>query len=79
MGQLADAIKAEARAVGGTCTVPGFVALLPKEIRADFNAAIEAGKQTAAIARALRKIGHPIGDSTLRRHRRGECACGRAR
>lgn len=78
MGQLADAIKAEARVIGGTCTVPGFVAELPKEIRADFNAAIKAGEQTAKIARALRKLGHPIGDSTLRRHRRGECACGSA-
>ena len=78
MGQLADAIKAEARVIGGTCTVPGFVAELPKEIRADFNSAIKAGVQTAQLVRGLRKLGHHIGESTLRRHRRGECSCGRA-
>lgn len=33
--------------------------------------------QGSAIERALRQRGHTITSTTLRRHRRGDCSCGR--
>lgn len=33
--------------------------------------------QGSAIERALRQRGHSITSTTLRRHRRGDCCCGR--
>lgn len=75
MGKLTEAITAEIRASGGVCTVPAFLAGLPKDVRADLDAAFNAGVPVAAIVRALNKIGHQIGSDTLRRHRNGDCKC----
>lgn len=75
MGKLATAIAAEVRPQGGVCTVPRFIAALPKEIRDDLQAAFAAGTPVAPIVRALKKLGHDIGAETLRRHRNGECKC----
>ena len=80
MGKLASAIAAEVKPSGGMCTVPGFLAALPKDVRADLDAALHDGLPVAAIVRALNKLGYTIGRDALRRHRNGDCKCdGRAR
>ena len=80
MGKLSTAIAAEVKPQGGLCTVPAFLASLPKEVRADLDEALRSVTPTAPIVRALKKLGHEIGMETLRRHRNGECKCdGRAR
>lgn len=78
MGKLADAIKAETRGSGTVCTIS--VLNLPRDIRADLDAALrDAAVTSAAVARALTALGFQVSRTTIARHRNGECQCGRAR
>ena len=69
---LAAEVAASAR--GPRCTVCALVPSLGKDDRDALAAAMaDTGVTSAAIARALRREGHGITESTLRRHRKGEC------
>ena len=51
---------------------------LPAEDQADLKTAItDTGIACSAIERALRQRGYTVSASTLRRHRRKDCSCGR--
>lgn len=51
---------------------------LPAEDKAAFIAAINDESITApAIERALKKNGFSVAGTTIRRHRRGDCSCGK--
>lgn len=80
MGQLLDRFQASSgNHRGPACTVKRVAANLDPDEAADFEAAIASRDVTAsAIARVMREDGHSISDQAIGRHRRGECACGRA-
>lgn len=77
MGKLAEAICAETRGNGARCSVAALLVKLPKDLRADLEAALSDGKPATAIARALTGIGYPVGPFPLQRHKRGDCGCAR--
>lgn len=62
---------------GPPCSVSTLLRQLDADDRAAVQAALDGPQSHAHIARTLRKHGHPIGDNTIQRHRRAECACGR--
>ena len=77
MGQLADAIKAKQRP---GCKVAELLLAAPKDVAADLRLLLpDGGVSSSALAKELTKIGHAIGRDSIRIHRLGECACGRAR
>ena len=60
------------------CGYQTLLETLDKPDQVDLQAAMsDLGIQGSAIERALRQRGHTITSSTLRRHRRGDCSCGR--
>lgn len=60
------------------CGYQTLLDTLDKPDQVDLEAAMsDLGIQGSAIERALRQRGHTITSSTLRRHRRGDCSCGR--
>lgn len=76
MSKLAAAIAATSQKTGPVCSVALLSERLPKAERADLHAAIaDPAIQASAIVRGLAAIGHKVDYTTLRRHRRGECAC----
>lgn len=79
---LSDSLSAEVTASlrGPRCTVCALVPGLGKDDRTALEAALNDRNITsAAISRALRREGHAITESTLRRHRKGECLRGEDR
>ena len=60
------------------CGYQTLLDTLDKPDQVDLQAAMtDPGIQGSAIERALRQRGHSITATTLRRHRRGDCSCGR--
>jgi hypothetical protein len=60
------------------CGYQTLLNTLDKPDQIDLEAAMsDFGIQCSAIERALRQRGNNITATTLRRHRRGDCACGR--
>lgn len=60
------------------CGYQTLLETLDKPDQVDLEAAMnDHGIQGSAIERALRQRGHAITATTLRRHRRGDCCCGR--
>lgn len=60
---------------GPRCTMCDLLDRLDKRDRDALRAALDDACYThAAISRALRAEGHPIGSLTVARHRKGECA-----
>lgn len=60
------------------CKVREIADLLPKEDKDAFIDAINDETITApAIERALKKNGFAVAGTTIRRHRRGDCSCGK--
>lgn len=58
------------------CTVAKLLEQLPSEDREALTRALADPKfQGTQISRALRAEGHRVGDDSVRRHRRGDCAC----
>lgn len=75
MSLLAD-IRAEQEAQSGPkCSFQTVMASLTPEDAADVLAAIDEGRKSSAISRALRKRGVDLGEYTIARHRRGGCSC----
>jgi len=62
------------------CGVVRLLDTLDKEDRSDLIKALDNTKITgSAIHRALQKNGHEISGNTIRRHRRKDCPCGKAK
>lgn len=60
--------------LGGKCTVCAVVEQVSKEDAAALKVAFDNPKMSnAGIALILKEEGFKIGESTVRRHRRGEC------
>lgn len=60
------------------CGYQTLLDTLDKPDQVDLETAMnDHGIQGSAIERALRQRGHTITATTLRRHRRGDCCCGR--
>ena len=72
-----DLVKAEAQKPGTECRIATILRSLDKTEKAELEAALQSHFAAAAIARALTKIGHECGPTTITRHRRGECICGK--
>ena len=75
MSLLADIRAEQAAQPGPKCSFPTVMASLAPEDAADVLAAIDEGRKSSAIARALRKRGVELGEYTIARHRRGACTC----
>lgn len=73
-----DIVKQESQRPGTECRVATVLKELDKAERAELEAAIAGHFAAAAIARALTKIGHECGPTSITRHRRGECICGKS-
>lgn len=72
-----DLVKSEALRPGTVCRVAEIRAALVKDEQLELDAAIAGHFSAAAIARAINKLGHDIGPTSVTRHRRNECACTR--
>ena len=60
--------------IGGACRTCELLRLLPKgEAKALQDALDDPKFSNAGLSKILKAEGHPIADSTVRRHRRGEC------
>lgn len=58
------------------CTIAKLVVSMPEHDLAAFAAALADENVTAVfLARAMRDEGYYVGESTIRRHRRGDCRC----
>jgi hypothetical protein len=79
MGALAEALTEAAPARrGGTCHVALLLPQLDDEDRAAFLAALgNPSLSPKRLASLMRDHGHDVGDSSIGRHRKGECRCGR--
>ncbi|MBU3748701.1 MAG: hypothetical protein FGM36_15680 [Burkholderiaceae bacterium] len=73
-----DLVKQESQRPGTECRVWTILTSLEKAERAELDAALNGHFSAAAIARALVKMGHDCGPTSITRHRRGECLCGKA-
>ena len=79
MGKLADLIADEKSSALPRCTVGAIIATASKDIVAELHTLLADESVTSAdIASALTQVGHAVKPQTMRRHRRGECACGPA-
>lgn len=80
MSSILEAIAAEQAAFrkGPTCSAGLLLEALPADERADVEAALlDPGIPYTVLSRALGKAGHKVGAETLRRHRKGDCSCGK--
>lgn len=59
-----------------TCTVQKLALSMPEDDLLAFSKALADEHTTATfLSRVMRAEGYHIGDSTIRRHRRGDCRC----
>lgn len=78
MSSILEAIAAEQAAFtkGPTCSVGQLLDALPDDERdAVASALADPAHPYTVLSRALGKAGHKIGAETIRRHRKGDCAC----
>jgi Ca2+-binding EF-hand superfamily protein len=76
---LKDAVLAERKRQGGTCTLALIYQQLTKKDAAELReifALPSIDVNNAMIQRALGSMGYKLSNSTIQRHRAGECACG---
>jgi hypothetical protein len=73
-----DLVKQESQKPGTECRLGTILDSLEKAEKAELLAALSGNFSSAAIARALTKMGQEIGPTSVTRHRRGECLCGKA-
>ena len=70
------AVEAELPAKSSKCDVAKILAVSTAADKVTITAALNnPGYTGVAIARALTKSGHPIGESSVQRHRRRVCKC----
>lgn len=75
---LADDLATPAASRGPLCSVNVILSELTPELRTLVEDRIANQRYTSTqIAKALSNNGHPIGDTSIQRHRRQECACSR--
>lgn len=72
-----DLVKQESVRPGTECRIAQILKSLEKGERAELESAIAGDFTAAAIARALTRLGHKCGPTSINRHRRGDCICGR--
>jgi len=70
-----DLVKQESQKPGTECRVKTILDGLEKAEKAELVAALTGQFSSAAIARALTKMGQECGPTSVTRHRRGECLC----
>lgn len=78
MSSILEAIATEQAAFtkGPACTVGQLLDSLPDDERPAVAAALDDPSiPYTVLSRALGKAGHKIGAETIRRHRKGDCAC----
>lgn len=73
-----DLVKQESQRPGTECRVWTILASLDKAEQVELETALNSHFSAAAIARALVKMGQECGPTSITRHRRGECLCGKA-
>lgn len=74
---LADALRAQKTPSSTPCMTGALLDRLDDEDRVTLIAALrlDSGMTHAKIYRALDSQGHKIGQHSIGRHRKGECAC----
>lgn len=78
MSNLLKDILNESTAPQTNCRVREIADNLPDADKNAFMDAVNNENITApAIERALKKNGYPVAGTTIRRHRRGDCSCGK--
>lgn len=75
--KFSDALAAQTLSKGPDCSFVAIKANLDKDDLAALTAALDGSTPSTLIERALRDIGVNITSTTIRRHRRGDCGCGR--
>lgn len=81
MSSILDAIAAEQAAFrkGPTCSVGLMLDGLSDDERDDVASALDdPAIPYTVLSRGLAKAGHKIGPESIKRHRKGECACGKS-
>jgi hypothetical protein len=76
---LRTEVEALGNRCGPRCTVALLLNQLDEEERAELVDCLDdtVGVQTSALTRVLRARGHQIGEASMGRHRRRDCACPR--
>lgn len=78
MSNLLNDILNENTVKETNCRIREIADSLPNEDKNAFMGAINDENISApAIERALKKNGYSVAGTTIRRHRRGECSCGK--
>jgi len=78
MSNLLQDILNENTSQQTNCRVREIADSLPEGDKTAFMDAVNNENITApAIERALKKNGFPVAGTTIRRHRRGDCSCGK--
>jgi hypothetical protein len=73
-----DELDSLARSKGPACTVRVALEAMSKDVRAQFEAAMDdPGRMGTHIAKVFQNRGYEVREGAVRRHRKGECACGR--
>lgn len=75
--KFSDALAAQSTMKGPPCSFVDIMAGLDEDDRAALAAAFDSTTSSSLIERALREIGISVSSATVRRHRRGDCGCGR--
>lgn len=76
MGKLGEVLAAHKDLPKGPpCTMTVLIAQMDADDREALAAALRSNQTSALIARAMTDAGFEVQSSTVRRHRRGECAC----
>jgi hypothetical protein len=75
--KFSDALAQQETSKGPACSFVDILANLDDDDRAALLVAFDSTTSSTHIERALREIGVKVSSATVRRHRRGECGCGR--
>lgn len=79
-GLFTDIVSENIRTPNDGCGMVRILHTMSDQDRADVEKALaDPTIAASAIDRALRKNGHQTSGNMVRRHRRGDCACGHSR
>lgn len=73
--RFADALTDSSPSGTGTCKVATILAALDEENRTDLTDALTQGVSSLRISNALGRMGVEVADSTIWKHRSGQCRC----
>lgn len=71
-----DALSDTGGAGAGSCKVATILAALDADNRGQLTAALDGPKSSLRISAALGRMGIQVSDSTVWKHRHGQCRCG---